>query len=349
MLEKNTNLIIGKINSGKTRGILIPEVSRMIKNNENMFILDSKQEYYKTYAEELKKKGYQVKLFNLSDSTKTNGWNPLSLPYFYYKNGKKDKSIELIEKLALEIFKTDNPNSDPFWGNMASDYFTGLVLILFKEGKTEEINLGSIQMMISSEDKKIDDTTIMKKYLEKLEPIDNIYIATSSTVFAPSDTKGSILSVMKQKLNLFLMKEELLDALIIDDFKLQELQEKIAIFVIGKSSYNILSNILINQVIEVARENKIKFSFILDNFDTLPNLLELKDFIENATYYNFKINIAVKSKEEFLERYGKFIIDRFDKVVEVSDIQDMSQIGKYCSFPILEQKKHAYFKIEEII
>ena len=52
---KNTNLIIGKKGIGKT-SIMFDEIKKLIDNNDNLLIIDNKEEYYKTYAEELKKK-----------------------------------------------------------------------------------------------------------------------------------------------------------------------------------------------------------------------------------------------------------------------------------------------------
>ena len=128
-----TNLIIGKINSGKTRGILFNEFKKSIANKENLFILDEKEEYYKTFKKQLDDNGYKVYVLNLKDTSKSNSFNPLMAPYNYYKNGNIDKAIEFIAELGLEIFKTDNSNIDPFWENSAADYFTALTLILFKE------------------------------------------------------------------------------------------------------------------------------------------------------------------------------------------------------------------------
>ena len=46
MIIKNTNLIIGELESGKTRGICFPEIKKVINEEKNLFILDNKEEYY---------------------------------------------------------------------------------------------------------------------------------------------------------------------------------------------------------------------------------------------------------------------------------------------------------------
>ena len=347
MLNKNTNLIIGKINSGKTRGILLKEAKRAIQNEENLLFLDNKKEYYGTYAKELKEKGYNVLVFNLDDATKTNGWNPLSLPYYFYKKGQIDLTVELVNSLGLDIFKADGQSMDPFWENTSAEYFTGLVLTLFKEAKEEEVNFGSIGTMISLGDKKIGDTTVIKKYVESLDPLNAIYVSMSPTAFAPNDTKASIMSVVKQKLNIFLMRENLLNALNTNDIDLANIKGKTAIFIIGKPELNSLANVLISQVKYLP--NYASFNFILDNFDTLPVFKSLQIFVENASFNGSKINVAVKNKEEMEEKYGKYVIDRFENVLEVKEEKDLVEVGNYDVCPELKMNKHSYFNIEEFV
>ena len=82
----NTNLIIGKINSFKTTKFMFNEVEKSINNGENLILLDNKNEYFKTFKEKLDTNGYNTLVLNLSDTTNSNSYNPLMLPYSYYKN-----------------------------------------------------------------------------------------------------------------------------------------------------------------------------------------------------------------------------------------------------------------------
>ena len=102
---KKKNLIVGKKNSGKTQGILFNEVRKAILNNENLCIYDLKEEYYRTFSNELRKNNYNVMVVNLSSPEKSNGFNPLLAPYLLYKQGQIDKAITMVNDLALEIFK----------------------------------------------------------------------------------------------------------------------------------------------------------------------------------------------------------------------------------------------------
>lgn len=338
---KNTNLIIGEVNTYKTTGVVFNEVINSIKNGENLLVLDNKNEYFGTFKSELDKNNYNTLVFNLDDAYKSNSFNPLMLPYKYYKEGNKDKAVEMIKEIGLEIFKTDNHYSDPFWENSAADYFMALVLILFKEGKEEEINLGSIQVMVSKSDN-------ITKYFDSLDVLDSIYIAGSTTVYAPSDTRGSILSVMKQRLNEFCVREMLLNNLLGNDIDLSNIKDKTAIFIIGNEKINRLGNILIDELVNVSIDNNIKFTFFLDGLCDVPVLLELNKILDRK----MKLFATVRSLEELEDKYGKYIKDKFEnsvKSVDVADKDNLIDIGNSKDYPESKVNKGVYFNIEEIV
>lgn len=348
---KDTNLIIGKKNTGKTTYILFNELKKAMKNGENVCIYNTRDEYFKTYSNSLKENGYNVITLNIDEASKSNGFNPLQIPYELYKEGHKDKSIELVDMLAKEIFKEDNPNSDPFWQNMASNYFTGLVLILFNEGKIEEINLGSIQVMMSHGEEKYEDTTYLKKYLSNIDVTNTIYTMLSPIVFAPADTKGSILSVCKQKLNNYMYREELLNMLNTNDINIRNLKPKTAIIIIA-SKITDLANIFINQLVEVSN---MSFTYILDNFDSLRTLLSFNNLLDNASYNKNKVYIAIHNENEFRDLYGKYVIDRFENIVNLNDNKDYIssiekiEIGNDSNYPVLDINKTNYINLKKLI
>ena len=343
---KDTNLIIGKKNTGKTT-FLFNELKNIIKNNENICIYNTRDEYFKTYSNNLKENNYNLLTLNIDEASKSNGFNPLQVPYELYKEGKKDKSIELINTLAQEIFKEDNPYGDPFWQNMASSYFTGLVLILFKEGKQEEINLGSIQVMMNQGEEKYKDTTYLKEYLNNIDVTNTIYTMLSPIVFAPSDTKGSIISVCKQKLNNYMYREELLNMLNTNEINVRNLKQKTAIIIIASKQTD-LANIFINQLVEASN---LSFTYILDNFDNLRKLLSLNNLLDNASYNKNKIYIGIHNEEELKEKYGKYILDKFENIINLNDkeLKENIKLGNDEDYPTLNITKPNYINFKNIV
>ena len=55
---KDTNIVIGKKNTGKTSCYLFNEVKDAINNGENLCIYDTRDEYFKTFSSELKNNDY---------------------------------------------------------------------------------------------------------------------------------------------------------------------------------------------------------------------------------------------------------------------------------------------------
>lgn len=346
---KDTNLIIGKKNTGKTRYILFNELEKSLKNNENLCIFNTRDEYFKTFNQKLMDNNYKVYTINLNDVTKSNGYNPLLLPYKLYKENKIDECNDLINNIGLEIFKEDNPNVDPFWTNMASNYFVGLVLILFKEGNIDNINLGSIQVMMGLGEEKNNDKTYLQTYLEKLDIKDNIYTMLSGIVFAPYETKGSIISVAKQNLNLYLMKEQLINLLCTNEIDLSDIDNKCA-FIIIADKYKDLVNIFIDQLISI---NKT-FTYILDNLDSLKAILNLNNLLDNASYNHNKVIASVHSKDIILDKYGKYILDKFDNIIDLNEDNNIIKmynkvnIGECDNYPSIEMKKHEYLNFIDL-
>ena len=342
---KNTNLLIGKISSGKTLGYMFNVVEEKIRNNENLLILDNKNEYYKRFKNELDESGYNTLVLNLEDTSKSNGFNPLLLPYSYYKNGSKDKAIELISDLALEIFKSDNKEVDPYWEKSSADYFTALSLILFKEGREEEINLGSIQVMINLGEQKIGDNSVIKKYFDNLNILDSTYITGSPIVYAPPETRGSIMSVMKQKLNYYCSKEQLLNNLCGNEINIESINSKTAIFIIGNKNLDKLANILIDQIVDYSIDNNIEFNYILDDFQDMPNLLGLDKILDRK----LKLYVATRNLDQLKSKYGEYIDSSFENVIDTFTPEFRDIESKEVSYPEASMKEIKYFNIKEFI
>ena len=136
------NLVIGSTGSGKTENIVFPMVNLLAKKGESMIITDPKGEIYKKTAENLKERGYKIVVLNFREPEHGNAWNPLSLPYQYYKEGDTDKATELLDDVALNIlYDPSNKSDSDFWEKGSADYFSGLAIGLFQDAKENQINL----------------------------------------------------------------------------------------------------------------------------------------------------------------------------------------------------------------
>ena len=312
------NLVIGSTGSGKTEMLVQPMVKILAKKGESMIITDPKGEIYENNANELRERGYNIVLLNFRDPQKGNCWNPLTLPYTLYKSGNSDKANELLDDLAKNIlYDESSKNNDPFWENTSADYFAGLALALFDDTTEDKINLNSINLMTTVGEEKIGGTTYMKEYFSDKDQSSPAYVNVASTLLAPSDTKGSILSVFKQKIKLFSSRENLSEMLSHSDFDMEEIgRKKTAVFIViqdEKKTYHSLVTIFLKQcyetLIRVAQETGGKLpyrtNFILDEFANMPPLKDVTTMVTAARSRFIRFTFIIQNFAQLYQVYGK--------------------------------------------
>lgn len=312
------NLIIGSTGSGKTQVVVHPLVKILAKKGESMIVTDPKGEIYEENAALLRERGYNIILLNFREPQRGNAWNPLTLPYKLYNEGNQDKANELLDDLARNIlYDESSKGQDPFWENTSADYFAGLSLALFEDAKEPEINLNSINLMTTVGEEKAMGSTYIKEYFSHKSQTSPSYINVVSTLMAPPDTKGSILSVFKQKIKLFSSRENLSEMLSHSDFDIKEIgRKKTAVFLVvhdEKKTYHSLVTIFIKQcyetLIDVAQENGGKLpyrtNFILDEFANMPPLKDVTTMVTAARSRNIRFNFIIQNFAQLYQVYGR--------------------------------------------
>ena len=312
------NLVIGSTGAGKTQTTVLPMVNLLAKHDESMIITDPKGEIYENTSNYLKSLGYNIVLLNFRDPQQGNAWNPMYLPYSLYKSGNIDKSVELLEDLAANILKDPSAKGqDPFWENTSADYFAGLACSLFEDANESEINLNSINLMTTLGEEKLANTTYIKDYFSYKDPASTAYTKASSTLMAPSDTKGSILSVFKQRVQLFASRANLSEMLANNDFDMRDIgRKKTAVFIViqdEKTTYHTLVTIFLKQcyetLISVAQESGGKLphrtNFILDEFANMPPLKDVTTMVTAARSRNIRFTFIIQNFAQLYEVYGK--------------------------------------------
>lgn len=303
------NILSGRITSGKTSNMMMI-LDDVIENDESFVVIDSKEEYINKYSKLLKEEGYNIVVLNFKNPRESDGYNPLDYPYIQYKNGNIDKAIENLDLIASTIFY-EGKDLDPFWEESSSSFFTGVSLGLFEDAKKDEINFTSVNNVFEmASDSKYFMNTI-KRYFKLKDKDNKAYVSASVTLNAAGETRVSILSIAKQKIMSFVIRETLAEMLSNTTFDLNT--EKTAIFVINKpdnKASNVLANIFINQLYNILSDSKDnKFHFVLDNFDSLPvfkNLIEMINYgISNKIYFH----IATQNINNFIKEYNDKIYD----------------------------------------
>jgi len=315
------NLILGTTGSGKSESIVKPMVKLLAKNGQSMIIADPKGELYSDTSEELKKRGYNIIVLNFRDPQKGNSWNPLTLPYRFYKAGNIDKATELLDDVALNILQDPNNKNDPFWEKSAADYFSGLAMGLFQDAKEEEVNLNSINLMSTVGEERFGASHYINEYFKMKGESSSAYILASGTINSPSDTKGGILSTFRQKIRTFSSREFLSEMLSYSNFDMSKIgQEKTAVYMIihdEKTTYHSLLTIFIKQcyetLVDVANENggklPIRTNFILDEFANMPPLKDVGSMVSAARSRDIRLTFIIQNFAQLADVYGKEVAE----------------------------------------
>ena len=312
------NLVIGATGSGKTKCLVDPQVQSLARKGESMILTDPKGELYRDHSEMLRQRGYKIIVLNFRNPNMGNAWNPLTLPYKLYQEGNTDKATELLDDVALNILYDPENKNDPFWEKSAADFFSGLALGLFEDAKESQINLNSINYMSTVGEENFATSNYTKEYFLLKGEDSSPYVFASNTINAPNETKGSILSVFRQKIRLFASREQLSEMLSYSDFNMEDIgRQKTAVFMIihdEKTTYHALATIFLKQayetLIDVAQNSpkgKLphRTNFILDEFANMPPLKDVTTMVTAARSRAIRFTFIIQNFAQLNDVYGK--------------------------------------------
>lgn len=339
----NNTLIVGKSGCGKTTGYMFAEVKKLINKKENLIIIDSKQEYFHTFGNILENNNYKNLVINLNEPEKSNGFNLLWLPYQLYMEGKKDLSLRMLNSIYKEILFNKESHEDSFWINSAANYLVGLTLLLFANGNKEEINIGSIYVLMMEYERKSFDN--LKNYLESLSVTNGIYSYLSGTVLAPVDTRGGIMATIKERLCLYIGSESILKLLCINDIKLDTLEEPYALFIFDNEDYTGLTNAIIDEI-GLGLKN---YNLIIDNADNMNKISKLNTILENIIINKSSLYYITRNIENIKRTYNASIVDKFNQNIDCNNKSfELTTIDNYSKYPILKSMPTTYINPHNI-
>ena len=307
--EKRNVIIEGKMSVGKTNNLGFSFVDQMINDGNNLLILDSREEYLNRFYSKLKKEGYEILILNFNDFSLSEGWNLFDYPYKLYQYKDIDKATLCLEKIAEEVFYENN-NEDSFWINSARDFFVGCCLALFEDGQSEEINLNSMISFLSEAE---ENSNYIEEYFRTKNTTDVAYTCASGTVFSPIETKGGIIATAKQRLTPIISKKGLMQLLSQTTFSFKEiLHKKVAFFLINSEEESTLSSlvsIFIQEIYMMFSKNRQEkeFDFVLDNFDTIDNISNLKGILSSCISKNIKFYLMTRDRNLLENKYSSYI------------------------------------------
>lgn len=249
--KRNLNvLVVGGSGSGKTRGYAKPNV---MQANASMVILDPKGEILRDTGHLLKSLGYEIRVLDLIDMTRSHCYNP-----FIYLNNDND-----VQRLNTNLFKATTPkgatSQDPFWDTAAGMLHLALIFYLLNEAPPDEQNYPMLMEMLRAGEVKEDDDeydSIFDELFTRLEMEKPDHIALKyyrDYRSGSAKTLKSIQVTLASRLEKFNL-DSIASLTITDELDLASLGEnKIALFAIipdNDTSFNFLVSILYTQLFQ---------------------------------------------------------------------------------------------------
>ena len=215
-LDTVNSLFLGTSRSGKGEGHVIPLIDILSRAMEKcaMVVNDPKGELFAAAKEILEERGYEVQVLNILDPMQSMSYNPLQLIIESWRNGDRPTAQRLVSTFAHAVFYESDAGQNRWVYEGAEKLFSAVVLAMIDEcGKNNQFEKVTIynvgQMIIELSAKKFvnpttgDEKDGLDKYFEKL-PRGNVAKARyASALSAGKKTKGSILSIVFDKLDIF--------------------------------------------------------------------------------------------------------------------------------------------------
>lgn len=256
----NNMLVIGGSGAGKTFFIVKPNIMQMMLNN-SFIATDPKGEIARATANMLKKNGYNVKVLNLIDMAKSDGYNP-----FRYIREENDV-VKLVTNIMSNTTPKETAPTDPFWEKSESMFLQALFYYVWLEMPPNRKNFQSVLELLSEAevDAKGKDSKLTKKMKQlaktsKLKQNHPAYKQYMKVIRGAGDTVRSIIISANSRLAL-LENPQILRILSKDDLHLEELgigvngdkHTRTALFCIipdSDKSYNFIVGMLYTQLFQ---------------------------------------------------------------------------------------------------
>lgn len=256
----NNMLVIGGSGAGKTFFIVKPNIMQMMLNN-SFIATDPKGEIARATANMLKKNGYNVKVLNLIDMAKSDGYNP-----FRYIREENDV-VKLVTNIISNTTPKETAPSDPFWEKSESMFLQALFYYVWLEMPPNRKNFQSVLELLSEAevDAKGNDSKLTKKMKQlaktsKLKQNHPAYKQYMKVIRGAGDTVRSIIISANSRLAL-LENPQILRILSKDDLHFEELgigvngdkHTRTALFCIipdSDKSYNFIVGMLYTQLFQ---------------------------------------------------------------------------------------------------
>lgn len=309
---KDTNTIVfGATGSMKTRRLVLPTILSLLAARESVIVSDPKSEIYDMTVEKAKKLKYKIVKIDLRDPKHSDCWNPMVLPYQFYKEGNIDMACGLLNDFITQISADQRKSkADPFWIETASSLALGASLILMGSAQKEECNISSLYSIA------VDHTDELVALSRKLNPNSIAAMNLNGVFCSAPKTQASIVVTLFSMLSRFILAPSLSAMLSQNTFDIDKIgKEPTIVYIImpdEKSTMQFLVSTFIKQVYErlicIAQECSnhtlpVRVNFILDEFGNMPKIEDCTNMLSAARSRNIRFVLIAQSKRQLKSLY----------------------------------------------
>lgn len=313
--RRNLNILTcGGSGSGKTRFFAKPNI---MNANTSFVCLDPKGELLRDTGNLLKAKGYDIRVVDLINMSKSHCYNP-----FVYLRDDND-----IQRLVTNLFKNTTPkgsqSQDPFWDQAATMLLLALVFYLHYEAPPEEQNFPMVMEMIRAGEVKEDNEnyrSTLDILFERLESRNPEHIALKyyrSYHSGSGKTLKSIQITLISRLEKFNL-ESLASITQTDELELSQLGErKMAIFAVipdNDSSFNFIVGMLYTQMFQqlyyqadIVHDGRlpVHVHFVMDEFANVALPDEFDKLLATMRSREISVSIIIQNLAQLKALFEK--------------------------------------------
>lgn len=249
--RNNNVLVVGGSGSGKTRFMIKPN---LLQANCSFVITDPSGEILESEGEMLKKHGYKIKVFNLTDMQHSNSYNP-------FEYIRDDLGVLMMINCLIKNTNNGQKGGDPFWEKSETALLQALVFYLKDNPDIPKDykNFTNVMKLLQAADVNENDANAqspLDKLFAKVEAENPKSLAVKqykTFKMGAGKTLKSILISCGVRLTVFNL-QEIENLTKQDDLDLASIgNEKTALFVVipaADDTYNFLVSMMYSQLFE---------------------------------------------------------------------------------------------------
>ena len=310
--DKINTLILGGSGTKKTRGYILPNIMQL---NSSFICTDPKGEILVKTGHLLKIAGYDIRVLDLKNHSKSHGYNP----FVYFRND--DDVLLFVNNMWSSMEDKTATKQDQMWADLAKTMLMSFILYIYHYCPPEEQNFDTVMHMyhqIEISEQKSDTPSVLDKLYSKIPEDDPAFGYYKDWSVATGRTLASICSTFSSRMTVFNL-DSMKSLTYKDEMGILDLAtRKVAIFLLlpdDNAVYNFLAGTLYTQtfqqlydyadnVVHGALPQHVRF--YMDEFSNIALPNDYQKILSTARSRNMSFAIVLQDKQQIEAIFEKY-------------------------------------------